>query len=338
MIRGLHSGGAGDVVYFEKQGNDRLCGLHCINNALQVRRVPNQRTALFFLFQGPYVTVDECQRTGQVLNARESALNAREENYSNASSDGFFSVHVIEAVLSQRSYVFTPFASQQMSELRSDPAKHSDTFVCNLREHWFVIRPVLKRWFLLDSLRPAPEAISEQLLLYDYGCSVLLVFNIVIRCRSFIDSLRQTNYTVFVVRHRTWPRVKLPEPSPKKHPSIKIVSSSNGPIQGNVFLTFSAAASLSDGLGSSIAGASGQKDAAVKRKEVGHQWPTMPGRTCGGTSSEFARASVNEENDPDLARILKESAREYTKVRFLHFMDMYTCVSVDFGKAPGGAD
>lgn len=25
-----------DVVYFETQGRDRMCGLHCINNVLQV--------------------------------------------------------------------------------------------------------------------------------------------------------------------------------------------------------------------------------------------------------------------------------------------------------------
>lgn len=36
MVRDLFGGGAEDVVYFEKQGADRLCGFHCLNNLLQV--------------------------------------------------------------------------------------------------------------------------------------------------------------------------------------------------------------------------------------------------------------------------------------------------------------
>lgn len=58
-----------------------------------------------------------------------------------------------------------------------NPAK-ADAYICNLRQHWFCVRPVHGIWWDLNSLLPAPKAV-------DPGC---------------IADLRRQECTVFVVQ------------------------------------------------------------------------------------------------------------------------------------------
>ena len=73
-------------VYFEKQGEDMLCGLHCVNSMLQ----------------GPYFDEVTLAQIGLELDQEEaSLLGAGEKGYKtgNVAMDGMFNVQVLSRAL-----------------------------------------------------------------------------------------------------------------------------------------------------------------------------------------------------------------------------------------------
>lgn len=71
------------------------------------------------------MTVEEAASIGRKFDAKEAALlrGSREEDYTNVSADGFFSVEVMVMCLKLRDYVMVPLASPEMAELRKDVGK-----------------------------------------------------------------------------------------------------------------------------------------------------------------------------------------------------------------------
>ena len=70
------------VVYFEKQSNDRLCGLHCLNN----------------LLQGPFLDIVTLSEIGIELDKIESNLMGV-QSQNNVDDDGNYGVQVLEKAL-----------------------------------------------------------------------------------------------------------------------------------------------------------------------------------------------------------------------------------------------
>lgn len=288
-IRSLYGGAAGDFVYFERQTNrDRLCGLHCINN----------------LLQGPVVTIETISQIGQELDRAERNLlfsGESDPTYSNISEDGFFSVTVIDQCLATKGFKLTPFNNPSLTDLRNDPAKSRDGFICNLRDHWFAIREVRGRWFSLNSLKPAPETISE--------------FNLA----SFIGDHVSKNWSVFVIRHLDWPTRKLPITSPQDFPTVTKIVDAVQPLSGGqkAFLSFAAASKLHDIEDAqdqsslqretdAVNHRNVQPDRTNRETEPKHTWPTDGGRTVqdGGTAQR-------EDDDPEMRQAMLESALQF---------------------------
>ena len=84
------------IVYFEKQSDDRLCGLHCLNN----------------LLQGPYLDVITLSEIGIELDKIEQELTGV-HSQNNVDNDGNFGVQVLEKALSMYGVSLTLLKKRQ---------------------------------------------------------------------------------------------------------------------------------------------------------------------------------------------------------------------------------
>ncbi|ANQ10972.1 Uncharacterized protein PCOAH_00054150 [Plasmodium coatneyi] len=144
-------------VYWEKQGNDRMCGLHCINAILQ----------------GPHYSEDVVAAIGREIDekereflrcsgaAGETGMNdLMRRNSSNVLDDGFINISVlIECLRRKNISVKNTFEEDLKKILSSD---HQDIgYICNLQQHWFCIRKIYNTWYVLDSLKSGPLYIKD---------------------------------------------------------------------------------------------------------------------------------------------------------------------------------
>ncbi|CAA9991057.1 ataxin-3, putative [Plasmodium knowlesi strain H] len=152
-------------VYWEKQGNDRMCGLHCINAILQ----------------GPHYSEDVVATIGREIDEKEreflkSSGGAGENdmnelmrrNSSNVLDDGFINISVlIECLRRKNISVKNTFEDDLKKILSSD---HQDIgYICNLQQHWFCIRKIYNTWYVLDSLKSGPLYIKDINLKYYFN-------------------------------------------------------------------------------------------------------------------------------------------------------------------------
>ncbi|KAJ3096940.1 Ataxin-3 [Phlyctochytrium planicorne] len=164
---------------FHETQEGQLCAQHALNG----------------LLQGSYFTAVDLSSLGRDLDNAENDMMdssepansdqikfAKEGSY-NFDDSGFFSVQVIEKALEVWGLTLAPIAASENSSAREDPASQS-AFILNYEEHWFCIRRFggqRKRWYNLDSMKPAPELVSEtylHLLLRQFeteGYSVFIV-------------------------------------------------------------------------------------------------------------------------------------------------------------------
>ncbi|EUD69120.1 hypothetical protein C922_00812 [Plasmodium inui San Antonio 1] len=152
-------------VYWEKQGNDRMCGLHCINAILQ----------------GPHYSEDALAAIGREIDEKEreflkssagaggSGMNDLvRRNSSNVLDDGFINISVlIECLRRKNISVKNTFQDDLKKILSSD---HQDIgYICNLEQHWFGIRKIHNTWYVLDSLKSGPLYIKDINLKYYFN-------------------------------------------------------------------------------------------------------------------------------------------------------------------------
>ncbi|CAG9472339.1 unnamed protein product [Plasmodium vivax] len=152
-------------VYWEKQGNDRMCGLHCINAILQ----------------GPHYSEDVLATIGREIDEKEreflkcsagaggSGLNdLMRKNSSNVLDDGFINISVlIECLRRKNISVKNTFEEDLKKIISSD---HQDIgYICNLEQHWFGIRKIHSTWYVLDSLKSGPLYIKDINLKYYFN-------------------------------------------------------------------------------------------------------------------------------------------------------------------------
>lgn len=158
-------------VYFEKQGGDRLCGVHCLNS----------------LLQGPIFTQVDLNKFAAELDKEESALLTAEEKAAqprsmtissllnrpqshNVDDTGNFSLGVLEKALKSRYSLVVENAARRdiIQSINRDGFEAHDGFVIHLRDHWFSARaipnpsyPGVREWYFLDSLKNGPQPVTE---------------------------------------------------------------------------------------------------------------------------------------------------------------------------------
>jgi ataxin-3 len=166
------SGAAGaNKVYFEKQGPDNLCGLHCLNA----------------VFQGPYfdevslgqlaVNLDKAERA----LTRQDSMNFKSEN---VATDGMFSIQVLNAAVQSMNQ------QAMLINILSEDVKGADlikeqAFIGNKGNHWFTIRKVHGVWYNCNSTNivpPGPQFVSDMML------------------DAFLSSLGNGGFTIYTLR------------------------------------------------------------------------------------------------------------------------------------------
>ena len=165
-------------VYFEKQSNDRLCGLHCLNS----------------LLQGPFFDPVRLSEIGLKLNDMElSLLNTHHKGFhknKNVDDDGNYNIQVLTEALKIHKCEIRNLKKGEASLIIGGQTIHNfsdiDAFIFNSSTHWFAIRKIENIWFNLNSTNsnPGPEIISDFYLsafiqgTEDIGYSNFMIFNL----------------------------------------------------------------------------------------------------------------------------------------------------------------
>ena len=159
-----------NLIYYEKQGSDRLCAVHCLNS----------------LLQGPFYDPVILGQIGQQLDEMENELFKRKTSSQNVSVDGNFSIQVIEEALKLHGVRIMPLKIQNVSKILDEDST-VEAFVLNSVAHWYSLRKIEGVWFNLNSLsgsKLGPEIISEFYLsaflteAYNVGYTPFLVKNL----------------------------------------------------------------------------------------------------------------------------------------------------------------
>lgn len=161
------------LVYWEQQGADLLCGVHCLNS----------------LLQGPVYSASDLATIAGQLDEEEARLIGLPPGSSgtsqNVDASGNFSIGVLERAL-QRAHAGVQVINMQRSDVKSQvlsTPEGENGFICNLHDHWYTVRKVGGKWYNMNSLRQgAPTEISE------------------FHLASFLLSVSETGWTIFVIR------------------------------------------------------------------------------------------------------------------------------------------
>jgi hypothetical protein len=159
-------------VYFEKQGADRLCGVHCLNS----------------LAQGPVFTQVDLNKYASQLDKEEAALLSADPSKPKAPRQmtiaslsnqpksehqdvtGYFSLGVLEKALAHKFGISVQNAARKdiIQKINMHGLDDHEGFVVHLRDHWFAARaipnpqyPGVREWYFLDSLKDAPMPATE---------------------------------------------------------------------------------------------------------------------------------------------------------------------------------
>ena len=156
------------IVYFEKQSDDRLCGLHCLNN----------------LLQGPYLDVITLSEIGIELDKREQELTGL-HSQNNVDNDGNFGIQVLEKALNMYGVQLQLLKKRQAINYIEGGANNVEALIFNSSTHWYSIRRINGIWFDLNSTNtnPGPEIISDFYL------------------SAFIQGAEDIGYTNFLVKN-----------------------------------------------------------------------------------------------------------------------------------------
>ena len=133
-------------VYFEKQSDDRLCGLHCLNN----------------LLQGPYLDVITLSEIGIELDKLEKELTGV-HSQNNVDNDGNFGIQVLQKALSLYGVNVELLKKRQAISYIEGGKNNVEALIFNSSTHWYSIRRINGIWFDLNSTNtsPGPEIISD---------------------------------------------------------------------------------------------------------------------------------------------------------------------------------
>uniref|UniRef100_A0A0N5AQA7 Ataxin-3 homolog n=1 Tax=Syphacia muris TaxID=451379 RepID=A0A0N5AQA7_9BILA len=150
-------------IFFKQEAS--LCAQHALN----------------MLLQGHYFSASDLATIAHDLDEREnSMLSTNIARSQNMDDSGYFSVQVIAEALRVFNLELISFTSSDAVEFQRDPTCGA-AYICNLNEHWFVIRRFGFQWFKLNSLLSSPELLSDTYL------------------SLYLAQLVNDGYTIFVV-------------------------------------------------------------------------------------------------------------------------------------------
>lgn len=134
------------VVYFEKQSNDRLCGVHCLNA----------------LLQAPYFDPIMLSEIGLKLDEMEREILSSSESNANVDDDGNYNIQVLTNALNLYGCEVRPLKPREAISLLEKYEK-VEALIFNSSTHWYAIRKIDNIWFNLNSTNsyPGPEIISD---------------------------------------------------------------------------------------------------------------------------------------------------------------------------------
>lgn len=279
------------MVYWEKQGNDRMCALHCLNS----------------LFQGPYIDelflsniAHEIDELESRLLSHESTLNKNKDKKisQNVSDDGFFSIMVLQECLQRMGYSCLPAANPRVQDYIFYPTS-SCGYIVNSSEHWLTIRCVKGKWYNLDSLKFCPAILDYfdvSKLLQDYifsGKSVFIVQKILNEAESksiplpdpdpFIRPIKEMDKQKYYLSYLDIKRL-FANQQVEEEKQVKL-------------------AQMSD--------ESSPKNFLYSKRSTEHIWPTTGGNILKPTMDSDGIIEDFNEEDQDLEKAIKESAIEF---------------------------
>ena len=158
-------------VYFERQGGDRLCGVHCLNSLLQgpiFTQADLNKFAAELDKEESSLLVSE-QKNPQPRSMTISSLSNRPQSH-NVDDTGNFSLGVLEKALKSKYNLVVENAARRdiIQSISRDGFEAHDGFVIHLRDHWFSARaipnpsyPGVREWYFLDSLKNGPQPVTE---------------------------------------------------------------------------------------------------------------------------------------------------------------------------------
>lgn len=169
-------------VYWEKQGKDRLWGLHWLNSLVQGPLFNESNLCTIAL------ELDQLERGLYEGEAPPTPTN-QDDGTNNIAPDGNYNVQVLTKALENcGSYEIETIDKPGVM----DPAgsfADEQAFMWNSVDHWFAIRKVHDTWFNLNStnIEPGPQIISDFYL------------------DAFLISVKSSGYTIFVIRGENLP-------------------------------------------------------------------------------------------------------------------------------------
>ncbi|EAK88518.1 N-terminal machado-Joseph disease protein like domain, C-terminal UBX, DNA repair like domain [Cryptosporidium parvum Iowa II] len=278
------------IVYWEKQGNDRMCALHCLNSILQGPYFDEA-----FLSKIAY-EIDDMER--RLLEKSNSTFKTISDNNSqNASYDGFFSIMVLQECLQRHGYSCIPAANPRVQDYILYPSSCCG-YIINSSEHWTSIRCVKGKWFNLDSLKAAPIHI-------DY-----------FEVSKYLQEIMFSGKSVFVVQkiqnETDSHSIPLPDPDPFLRP-IK----NNG--KQRFYLTASEIENLvlekqkEENRVSQMGDETPNKNFMYSKKPVEYSWPTSGGNVLQSTLNNVDQSNEMTSEEKELEKVLRESAIEFAK-------------------------
>jgi len=132
-------------IYFEKQSNDRLCGLHCLNS----------------LLQGPFFDVVQLSEIALDMDKQESLLLGGNSSVKeNVDEDGNYNFQVLSVALSNYGASVHPLKAKEIINLLSQ-GETIQALIFNSSTHWFSIRSINGVWYDLNSTNKEPKVISD---------------------------------------------------------------------------------------------------------------------------------------------------------------------------------
>ena len=165
-----------NFVYFEKQSNDRLCGVHCLNS----------------LLQGPFFDPVAMAEIAHRLDEMEMSLykedtdqNSNAKGIGNVDDDGNYNVQVLGEALKIHYAEIISVKQSECKETLSYSLDAIEAFIFNSSTHWFSIRKIDGVWFNLNSTNPGP------------GPQIISDFYL----SAFIKGTEELGYTNFLVRN-----------------------------------------------------------------------------------------------------------------------------------------
>lgn len=275
------------LVYWEQQGADLLCGVHCLNS----------------LLQGPVYSATDLAAIAGQLDEEEARLIGLAPGDAGASQNvdasGNFSIGVLERAL-QRAHSGVQVINMQRSDVKSQVLSNPESeggFICNLHDHWYTVRKVGAKWYNLNSLRQgAPTEISE------------------FHLASFLLSVSETGWTIFVIRGP-------PLPEPIRRPMMTShqfyldasqIAAKHKEFEDKERREMDEAQRIGGGGGDAGDGDSGSAPAFTVIAPSGSKKPEQTdwaklgaGQTLSGTAS--AAAAPAPVDDPDLAAAIAAS-------------------------------